>query len=196
VGDQNPSPTDIQWVALQNVDFSQNDMGSRTPLTIQDCANLCEQTDPCIAAVYSPSRNQCWLKKSLGRASVVPDRIVLLPSGATAPGADFGDNEITAKSSSSVEDCRGLCANVDSCVAAVYYAILGAYSENQVSRFALDERNRLRYGGNLDLCVSSASITPGKSLYLGKCSSNNALRWGREGNQFRPVALTRLCMDK
>lgn len=135
-GSTAPVPSSADWVSLSGFDYSLNDL-SNMPLTNKsqsDCASACLNTTGCVAGLYSPSTQNCWLKSGLTSVGVPnTDRVLLLPPMASTSkvaswpkfsGQDHGGDDIACyQDGSSSDKCGALCAVHGKCTA---YASVGA----------------------------------------------------------------------
>lgn len=79
-----PTPVDSStkpaaWREIAGKDYPYNDISSHLQKTKVECTEMCRNSTPCVAALYSPNTKGCWLKSKLGTAEVNTDRILILP---------------------------------------------------------------------------------------------------------------------
>ena len=121
------TPTSSAWAAFAGYDFAGNDLGAAAKNTTQaSCANLCQTTAGCVAALFSPSTGECWSKSALGQNSANPNRVLLLPPSASFQGYDFGGNDIgSALTGMTAQTCAAKCQTTTGCVAALFQPSTG-----------------------------------------------------------------------
>ncbi|KAJ3062056.1 hypothetical protein HDU99_005349, partial [Rhizoclosmatium hyalinum] len=111
----------FNWVTLQSTVFTGNTI-KETVLQINDCFNLCIETQGCVGVVYATVSSSCALKSALA-VPVVGDAdksTFLLAGSGSAVGVDFPGNDLSSMLADDAEDCRAQCSKVVECMAGIF----------------------------------------------------------------------------
>lgn len=119
------------YIAFAEIDVAGSDLHGETMsenTTIADCNILCDVSTNCIATVWKPPRNYCYLKQALTSAnfSSTPDRIFSTKQtpadGEVFPEQDasFGD-DLSVFHTIDERACFSICGIAPDCSQAVFY---------------------------------------------------------------------------